>query len=126
MRPLRSALGASGILYYPWVLVGALVVLVIAIISRRFFGALPAATRRALVTGAAVFLTGALGVEALGGMYAEQDGRQNLGYGLITTVEETCEMLGVAIVIGGLLTHLRDHVGTVRLTARGSMFGDRG
>jgi hypothetical protein len=62
-----------------------------------------------------VFLAGALGVEALSGMFAELQGRDNLGYGLITSVEETLEMIGVVMVLRGLLEHIRDHVGTVTI-----------
>jgi hypothetical protein len=63
-----------------------------------------------------VYITGALGVEALGGMYAEVHGRRNLAYGAITTVEETLEMVGMSIAILGLLEYLRDHVGRIRLS----------
>ncbi len=71
VKPLRAALGASGLLYYPWVIVGFTVVVVAAVASRSFVAALPARTRTTLLTAAAVFLTGALGVEALSGMFAE-------------------------------------------------------
>lgn len=118
VKPLRSALGATGILYYPWVLVGALAVLLGAAGSRNFLAQLPRPTRRACILGAAVFVGGALGVEALSGLYAEAHGRDNLGYGLITTVEEGLEMIGVLIVLRGLLAHLRDHVGEIAIGGR--------
>lgn len=51
VRPLRSALGASGLLYYPWILVGSAVVVVAAVASRTFIAGLPSPTRGALLTG---------------------------------------------------------------------------
>lgn len=115
VRPLRTTLGASGLLYYPWVIVGSAAVATGALVFRRFMRALPVRTRRSLVTAGAVFVAGALGVEAVSGMYAEMHGRDNLSYGLITSVEETLEMLGIVIVPRALLEHIRDHVGPVTL-----------
>lgn len=51
-------------------------------------------------------------------MFAEANGRDNLRYGVITTIEETLEMVGVVFVLRGLLEHLRDHIGPVTLGAR--------
>ncbi len=115
VKPLRTALGASGLLYYPWVIIGLAVVVIAAMALRTFMAALPAPTRKALLTAAGVFLVGALGIEALSGMFAEQYGRDNFGYGLITTLEESLEMFGVVIAIRGLMEHIRDHVGAVTL-----------
>jgi hypothetical protein len=115
VRPLRAALGATGILYYSWIILGALAVVASGVLFRRFIAGLPVPTRRRLIVAAIVFLSGALGVEALGGMFAEINGRNNLAYGLITTVEETCEMAGVALFIVALLEHLRDHAGVISI-----------
>jgi hypothetical protein len=116
VSPLRNAFHTTGLLYYPWIVLGATAVIALAIVSRRFLQSMPRRTRRTLVVAAIVFLTGALGFEALGGMYAETHGRRNLGYGGLTTVEETLEMLGIALAAFGLVEYLRDHVGRVRLS----------
>lgn len=113
VKPLRSALGASGLLYYPWVIIGLAVVIIGAMALRTFIAALPGPTRKALLTAAGVFLAGALGMEALSGMFAEQYGRDNFGYGVITTLEESLEMVGVVLALRALMEHLRDHVGAV-------------
>jgi hypothetical protein len=96
VSPLRSAFHTTGLLYYPWIVLGAAAVVMLGLVSIRFLRSLPRRTRRTLVFAAIVFLTG-----ALGGMYAETHGRRNLAYGGITTIEETLEMLGVAIAAFG-------------------------
>ena len=71
------------------------------------------------MSAAVVYVAGALGVEALGGMYAETHGQRNLVYGLITTVEETLEMAGMSIAAFALLEYLRDHIGRIRISISG-------
>ena len=116
VRPLRSAFHTGGLLYYPWIVVGAAAALAVAVASHRFIRSLPPRTRRTVIIAAVVYVTGALGVEALGGMYAETHGQRNLTYGLITTVEETLEMAGMSIAAFALLEYLRDHIGRIRLS----------
>lgn len=115
VKPLRAAFHTTGLLYYPWIVIGGGVAIAIAILSRRFLASLPKPTRRTVLLAAAIFVTGALGVEAFGGMYAEARGRTNFAYGAIATAEETLEMLGVLVAVRALLEYVRDHVGVVRL-----------
>lgn len=119
VRPLRAAYHTTGLLYYPWIVVGGAAVLAVAVASHRFIRSLPPRTRRTVVTAAVVYVAGALGVEALGGMYAETHGQRNLVYGLITTVEETLEMAGMSIAAFALLEYLRDHIGRIRISISG-------
>jgi hypothetical protein len=119
VRPLRTAFHTSGIFYYPWIVVGAAAAIAIAIASHRFIRSLPPRTRRTVIAAAVIYIAGALGVEALGGMYAETHGQRNLIYGLITTVEETLEMVGMSIAAFALLEYLRDHIGRIRLSIAG-------
>jgi hypothetical protein len=115
VRPLRAAFDTTGLLYYPWIAIGGAVALTLAVASRGFLAGLPARTRRTVVLAAAIFLAGALGIEALGGRYAELHGRANFAYGAIATAEETLEMIGVLIAVRALLEYIRDHIGSVRL-----------
>lgn len=48
-------------------------------------------------------------------MLAEEEGRTNMRYAAVTTVEELLEMVGVVLTAKALLEHLRDHVGPVEL-----------
>jgi hypothetical protein len=71
-----------------------------------FLARLPARTRRLLLTAGAVYVGGALGVESISGWQAAAHGEHNLGYHLIVTLEELCEMMGVVLFIYALLDYL--------------------
>ena len=58
------------------------------------------------VTSGAIFTSGAIGFELIGGYHAEIHGRENIAYALITTGEELLEMFGVALFIYGLLHYI--------------------
>jgi hypothetical protein len=115
VRPLRQMFNTTGLLYYPWIVIGAAAAAVVAFGARRFVAALPRRTRRTLLLAAGVFLAGALGFEAVGGMVAEDYGRANMRYAAISTLEELFEMFGVALAAKAMLEHIRDHVGVVRV-----------
>jgi hypothetical protein len=115
VKPLRNAFHTSGLLFYPWIIIGIAVAAVIAVASRRFLASLPPRTRWTVILASIIYLGGAVGVEALGGRYAEVHGQRNLPYGIITTVEETLEMVGMSVAVLALLEYLRDRVGRIRL-----------
>jgi predicted permease len=105
-RRLRVALNAAGLLYHPWVILGAFFVLVIGMTYRRFLADLPAETRRLFLTAGTVFVSGALGVEALGGWYTTLYGRETMTYALIVILEELFEMVGVVVFIYSLMSYM--------------------
>jgi hypothetical protein len=115
---MRALLGGGelGYLYFAWVVPYGLVVLLLVPFLIRFVLRLPRVTRLHLLVAAALYLGGALGVELIGGNFAEQYGRQHLAYSMITTVEETLEIAGLIVLIRGLLTHLATQYGELRLS----------
>ena len=117
IEPLQAMLGTGGLLHWAWVVPGMAFVLVLGMIYLRFIFALPHATRRLFILAAILFVGGALGVEMLGGWWFGEHGRRNMGYSLFWTVEETLEMVGVAVFIYALLDYIRHHVGPVTVTA---------
>jgi hypothetical protein len=119
VKPLRDAFHTSGLLYYPWIVIGLAVSVAVAAASRRFLVSLPPRTRWTVVLAAIIYLAGALGVESLGALYAETHGRRNLAYGVFTTVEETLEMIGMSVAVLALLEYLRDCIGPVRFAIAG-------
>jgi hypothetical protein len=113
--PLRRALDAGGALYYPWVLPAMAVVVVLAIVFASFVRHLPARTRRQVCLAAAVFLSGAIGMEMLSGVQADAAGEQTFVYAMIISVEELLEMLGVVIFIHALLAYVRSEFGVLQI-----------
>lgn len=118
--PLQSVLGASGFLYYAWVIPYGLLVLVLGLSLTRFLRRLPPPTRRQFLLAAALYLSGALGLELFGGRYYEaHHGAADLHYTLLTTAEELLEMVGVVVFIDALLSFMALQVDgfMLRLTA---------
>ncbi len=115
VAPLRTAFSGNRWLWFPLVVPGAIVFGGAWATLRTFLETLPVSTRRALYTGAGVFLTGALGLETVGGWFDPVRYGDNVTYVLLATLEEGCEMLGVAITLDGLLRHLAQAVGPLRI-----------
>lgn len=116
-KPIRKLLGREdlGVFYYAWVIPGIALVLVLALVFSRFLWRLPARTRRAFLTAAALYLGGVLGFELLGSGFDEANGRRNLVYMTLVTVEEVLEMAGVLLFVWALLDYLAGRFGEVRV-----------
>ncbi|HCF28594.1 MAG TPA: hypothetical protein DEV81_15645, partial [Cyanobacteria bacterium UBA11049] len=99
IEPLRDKLNTSGFLYYAWVIPGAIFVVTLLLAFLGFLTALPAKTRQLVLIAGTVYLGGAIGMELVGGYYAELYSQYNITYAIITTVEELLEMLGLLIFI---------------------------
>jgi hypothetical protein len=65
------------------------------------------------VLGAALYLGGCLGIEALGGGYDAAHGYDNLPYNLLTTLEEGLEMAGLVVFLSHLLSYVGRQFGEV-------------
>jgi hypothetical protein len=100
---IRDLLHTGGYLYFAWVIPGSVLVLVLAIISLRWFLSLPKRIRRLFFIAAAVFLAGAVGLEMVGGHIVQSRGSNNFTYALLANLEEVLEMSGLLIFITGLL-----------------------
>lgn len=107
VSPLRDFFNTSGtLLNFAWVIGGALVTSVIAVIYFRFWLNLPSKTRLLFLASAAIFIGGALGIEMIGGYYLSNHG-YNFGYQMITLIEETMEKMGIALFIYTLLDYMK-------------------
>lgn len=105
--PLRRALDIEGgIFYFVWVIPAAIGVLVMLFTFIPFLRSLPKSTSIRFVIAGAIFVGGAVVVEALSGAYLTSRGDESFGYKMITSVEEFLEMLGVVIFIHAILKHL--------------------
>ncbi|MDQ3212108.1 MAG: hypothetical protein M3Q85_05505 [Acidobacteriota bacterium] len=113
VRPLRSAFGLGGLLYYPWIALGAVVVTTLAISYRRFLWSQPREIRNGMLLAGMLYVAGAIGVEAISGWHAELFGRDNLRYAVLTTAEESLEMLGVLVLFGTLMAYVGTYIGTM-------------
>jgi len=115
MRPARELLGdrASGILYFPWVIPGMAATLAFALSFLPFVLHLPLHTRLLVLLAASLFVGGAIGMELIGGRYADLYGR-DFKYNMIATLEEGLEMAGAIAFIYAMLAYIGRYYGQVR------------
>lgn len=94
-----------------WTAFGAAVVGLSALIFVPFLRSLPARTRRLFLIAGAVYVGGAVGVEAATLYHEQNDLLNTLGYNLWTAVEEFMEMAGVILFVRALLSHIEVELG---------------
>ena len=108
--PMRELLGGGdlGPLYLAWVVPGATLVLVLGLYFHRFLLHLPQHARNRFLAAATLYLGGAIGMELLGGWWAEANGMDNWEYSAFATTEESLEIAGLIYLIFALLAYHAD------------------
>ena len=105
--PLQATFNTSGtFLHFAWVIAGASLMAVLGVIYLRFWLNLPSRTRVLFLASAAIFVSGALGIEMMAGYYLSNYG-SNIGYSILVLIEESMELLGSSLFIYTLLNYLR-------------------
>lgn len=90
---------------YAWLIPGIAFVTYMGFASWKFLHHLPAPIRRGLMIAAAVYLTGAAGMELIEAPLDELWG--SLPFSMLVVVEETLEMAGLVIFIHTLLSYIK-------------------
>jgi hypothetical protein len=106
---LHEELGGAelhGVLYFSWVVPGALLTAAIGASYLGFLLRLPPPTRRGFAWAFGLYVGGALGMELPLGAWFEAHGDDNLGYALIDAVEESLEICGVSVFLVAIRRHL--------------------
>ena len=106
---------SHGFLYYSWVIPAMALMVFLASFFSNFLFKLPKTTRINFIIAGIIYLTGLLGIEMLGGYYHELHGNENLTYSLISTLEESLEMLGLILFIRALLDYLSAHFSEISI-----------
>jgi hypothetical protein len=101
----QRTFNTSGYLYYAWFIpyVAGLIILVLIYIP--FLKKLPKRTFWLFAVSGAIFLAGAVGFEMIGGKVVQDQGFSGL-YAVCSTLEETLEMVGIALFIFSILDYL--------------------
>lgn len=106
MHAISSVIETSGFLTYAWVIPATIICILGFIALLPFLRHLPARVRRLMIRSAAIFVGGAVGVEAISGkIYADYGDKDGLHYRLATSVEEGMEGLGVMVFISAILLY---------------------
>lgn len=116
--PMRESLDASGFLYFSWVVPYGVALVGFGLLYLRFLTRLPRRTMVLFLISGLIYVTGAMGLEMLGGWRAEAYGSDDLIYLAMVTAEELLEMVGIAIFIYALLSYIAEHLGDLRITTR--------
>jgi hypothetical protein len=125
---VREHVSLTGPLYFGWVLIAAASLAAVAMAYRRFIRALPDGTRRRLFVATALYVTGEVGLEMIGGWYVD-GGRAtgDLDYAALTAVEEFLGLVGVILALSALVDHALARIRSIRFPPRGECaFGSPG
>ena len=107
---LRGLFNTRGVLYFPWVIPAAILLTIFLIVFKDFILNLPPKTRSVFLLAGTVYVSGALGMEVLGGYLGDTIGFNTKAYWIVSTIEELLEMFGVVIFIYGLLSYIQSHL----------------
>jgi hypothetical protein len=113
--PLRHSLEAGSIFYFTWVVPGIAFILAAGFAFRSLIADLSQPQRKAAVSGAVLFFTGALGFELAEGWVVDGYGAKTLALIPLGTVEEALEMVGATLFLYALMLRLEPWSGTLRL-----------
>lgn len=112
---VRMVINTGGFLRHAWVIVGITFVSIFLVAYRKFIISLPAKTRNLFILAGTSYVGGVIAMEMIGGWYADGQGYDNLIYSLLTTIEETLEMLGIVIFIYALLEYMTSHLSSMQI-----------
>lgn len=107
--PLVRAYQFNGYMRFPWVILGVIFMTGFSIYYFQFLKALPKPYIKGFFFSCLIFLSGAIGLETISAnifINLEQSPK-DLMYNLVTTLEESCEMIGIIMFINVLLSYLK-------------------
>lgn len=108
--PVRDALGTGGAFLHAWIIPYAIALVLLLIVYVPFLRALAARTLRLMLLSGAVYLAGAVGMEMVGGYAWDRHPVRGVPIVAIMALEETLEMVGLALFVHAVLDHLaREH-----------------
>ncbi len=103
--PLRNQFDLGGLLFFSWIIPAFLLCIGVAIYFLPFLRAIPPIYATWMIIAGGLYVAGALGMEAIGGFFADRDGNKSFGYIASTTLEESLEILALT-VLSALLVNM--------------------
>lgn len=92
-----------------WILVLIPLLLLVALFFVRFYKKLPQQTKFYIFLAGTVFLAGAVVLEYMGALYIITSEKVDIVYGLLYTLEELLEMLGIVLLIRTLVAYISQY-----------------
>ncbi len=121
--PIRNALNTSGFLYFAWVIPYGTASFILLLLYMRFLIGLPPRTRRPVVISGAIYITGSLIFDMIGGYYFDPNREKNvITYEFLTMTEELLEMIGILIFIYALMSYIDSELSNLsfQITSKGN------
>ncbi|WP_224999328.1 hypothetical protein [Cesiribacter sp. SM1] len=117
----QNTLQTSGVFHFAWIIPYGLLVLVIGAAYTRFVWNLPLRIKKLMILSGAIYVGGALGMEALASYHYTQTFENSLTLVVFTIIEESMELTGLLLFLRSLLYYVDAEFGGVafRLTSRG-------
>lgn len=103
---MKPFIHSSGVLYAPWVVPGAIFVVIVLISYIKFLSHLPRQIKWLFLLAGTVYVGGAVGMELLEGYLLGDSGIETFVYQMVVVLEEFSEMFGIIIFIYALLSYL--------------------
>ncbi|MBV7267662.1 hypothetical protein [Winogradskyella luteola] len=104
--PMESLFNTTGLLYFAWFIPYTLVTIIIALAYFKFMMRLPKHVLKLFVIAGILYVFGAVGMEAIGGMHAEVEGQYTFAYAMMYSFEELLEMSGAVVFFYALLVYI--------------------
>lgn len=107
--PLVLAYDLSGYLRFPWVILGLMFMAGFSLYYYKFLKSLPKKYIKGFFCSCLIFLTGAIGIEIISAkiFISREESAKDLIYNLVTSIEESFEMIGIIMFINVLLSYLK-------------------
>ena len=111
-KPVRRAFGVPhGYLYFAWIIPAVCFLIVLGVYIRRFLFELPKNTRWLFLIAGAVFVSGAVGMEAITAkIFSTNAGHKTMAYYFWANLEESFEMFGLIIFFYALLDYVAQNM----------------
>lgn len=106
MTPIRETFGLTGLFFYAWVVPAGIGVALIGLYYLPFLFRLKRSSAVLIVLAGAVYLSGALGIEMLGGAIDSAGEKSSPLFSLVMVIEEGCELWGLTLLFFALVRHL--------------------
>jgi hypothetical protein len=108
IEPLRDRFRLTSLLYFGWVIPGAAAVVAIGAYSLPFVRWRPRATGLLIMIAGGIYVSGALGLEFVGGSLASEHGMDAAPYLMVAVLEEGLEIAGLTIFLVALARHFTE------------------
>jgi len=107
--PLVIAYNLSGYMRFPWVIFGLIFMAGFSLYYFQFLKALPKPYFKGFFCSCLIFLSGSIGLETISAkiFISLEQSPKDLMYNLVTTLEESFEMIGIIMFINVLLSYLK-------------------